>query len=108
MGFPGGSDGKESACIAGDLGSIPGSGRSHGQRSLAGYSPGGWKESDTTEPLALSLSIQKLLTYSFVQQRKAYNRLLQFLETVLNFLRLQNRNRSLSFSFIFLNVFINK
>ena len=26
--FPGGSDGKESACNAGDLGSIPGSGRS--------------------------------------------------------------------------------
>ena len=28
MGFPGGSDGKESACNAGDLGSGPGSGRS--------------------------------------------------------------------------------
>ena len=27
-GFPGGLDGKESACNAGDLGSIPGSGRS--------------------------------------------------------------------------------
>ena len=27
-GFPGGSDGKESACNAGDLGSIPGSGGS--------------------------------------------------------------------------------
>ena len=51
MGFPGGSDGKESACNAGDLGLIPGLGRSpgggnsnplqysclenpHGQRSL--------------------------------------------------------------------------
>ena len=30
-GFPGGSEGKESACNAGDLGSIPGSGRSPGQ-----------------------------------------------------------------------------
>ena len=55
-GFPRGSDGKESACNAGDLGSISGSGRSHGEgkgnplqysrlensmdRSLAGYSPG--------------------------------------------------------------------
>ena len=29
-GFPGGSDGKESACNAGDLGSIPVSGRSPG------------------------------------------------------------------------------
>ena len=28
LGFPGGSDGKESACKAGDLGSIPGLGRS--------------------------------------------------------------------------------
>ena len=31
MGFPGGSDGIESACNAGDLGSIPGSGRSPGE-----------------------------------------------------------------------------
>ena len=30
MGFPGGSDGKESASSAGDWGSIPGSGRSPG------------------------------------------------------------------------------
>ena len=31
MGFPGGSDGKASACNAGDLGSIPGLGRSPGE-----------------------------------------------------------------------------
>ena len=31
MGFPAGSDGKESACNAGDLGSIPGLGRSPGE-----------------------------------------------------------------------------
>ena len=31
MGFPGGSDGKETACNAGDSGSIPGSGRSPGE-----------------------------------------------------------------------------
>ena len=54
MGFPGGSESKESACNARDPGLIPGSGRSpgegngyplqysclkksHGQRSLAGY-----------------------------------------------------------------------
>ena len=30
-GFPGGSDGKVSACIAGDLGLIPGLGRSPGE-----------------------------------------------------------------------------
>ena len=31
MSFPGGSDGKESACNAGDLGLIPGSERSPGE-----------------------------------------------------------------------------
>ena len=31
MGSPGGSDGKESACNAGDQGLIPGSGRSPGE-----------------------------------------------------------------------------
>ena len=31
LGFSGGSDGKESACNAGDLGLIPGSGRSPGE-----------------------------------------------------------------------------
>ena len=33
-GFPGGSDGKESAYNAGDLGSIPGSGRSMGSQRV--------------------------------------------------------------------------
>ena len=66
LGFPGGSDGKESACNAGDLGSIPGLGKSlrgghdnplqysflentHGQRRLVDYS---CKELDTTERLS--------------------------------------------------------
>ena len=31
MGFPGGSDSKASACKAGDVGSVPGSGRSPGE-----------------------------------------------------------------------------
>ena len=56
---PGGSDSKESACNAGDPGSIPELGRSpgefHGQSSLADYSPWGCKESDMTERLTLSL-----------------------------------------------------
>ena len=68
MGFPGGSDGKKSICHAGDLGLIPGSGRSpggghgnplqyfclekpHGQRNMEGYSPRGHKELDVTERL---------------------------------------------------------
>ena len=33
MSFPGGSDGKESACNAGHLGSIPGLGRSPGEEN---------------------------------------------------------------------------
>ena len=73
FGFPGGSDGKESACNAGDLGSIPGlesspgEGNSnplqyshlenpHVQRRVEGYSPWGHKESDSAEQLTLSLS----------------------------------------------------
>ena len=72
-GFPGGSADTDSTCNSGDPGSIPGSGsspgegnsyplpiflpgESHGQRSLAGYSLWGRKESDTTEWLTLSLS----------------------------------------------------
>ena len=63
LGFPGGSEVKASAWNMGDLGSIPGSGRSpgegkwqptpvllpgesHGGRTLVGYSPSGGKESD--------------------------------------------------------------
>ena len=34
MGFPGGSDGKASACNAGDLGLIPGPGRSPGEMAI--------------------------------------------------------------------------
>ena len=70
--LPGGSDGKESACNAGDLGLIPGLGSSPGEgngnplqemathlpgeslgwRSLVGYSPWDHEESDTTERLS--------------------------------------------------------
>ena len=66
MGFPGCSGSKESACNVGDLGSIPGLGRSpgegqgsplqysglenpQGQKHLAGYSSWDHKRSDTTE-----------------------------------------------------------
>ena len=37
-GFPGGSDDKESACYAEDLGSIPGSGRFPGEKGIATHS----------------------------------------------------------------------
>ena len=64
IGLPSSSDSKESVCNVGDLGSIPGWGRSHGegngstpvflpeevhgQRSPMGYSPWGHKVSDMT------------------------------------------------------------
>ena len=65
QGFPGGSGVKTWSANAGEVGSIPGSGRfpgegngnllqvflpgkSHGQKSLVGYSPCSRKESDTT------------------------------------------------------------
>ena len=74
----GGSDGKESACNAGDSGSVPGLGSSpgighgnplqyyclknpHGQRSLMGFSPWGHKESHTAEWLnTLPISTLKI------------------------------------------------
>ena len=74
LGFPGGSDGKESACNAADIGLILASGRAPGgghgnplqysclENSMdrgawqATYSPWGQKESDRTETLTLSLS----------------------------------------------------
>ena len=60
MGFPGGSAGKESACKAGDLSSVPGLGRAAGEGKAATpvlwpgefhrlYSPWGRKELDTAE-----------------------------------------------------------
>ena len=38
MGFPGGSEGEESACNAGDLGLIPGSGISPPEKQMATHS----------------------------------------------------------------------
>jgi len=85
LGFPGGSVGKESACNGGDLGLIPGLGRSpggghssplqssclgntHGHGGLVGYSP--W-ESDTTEQRSTAQS--KVLFFyamNLIDQRK--------------------------------------
>ena len=74
--FPGGSEGEASACNVGDLGSIPWwgrspgegnsnplqySGKSHGQRSLVGYSPWSRKEWDMTERLHFTSSVFKVV-----------------------------------------------
>ena len=78
LGFPGGSDGKESVCNVGDpgfnpcVGKVPWRrewhptlvflpGEFHGQRSPLGYSPWGHKESDRTEQLTLSASCESSL-----------------------------------------------
>ena len=95
MGFPGGSDGKESACSVGDLGLIPGLGRfpggghgnplqysglenPHGQRSLEGYSQWGCKEPDMTEWLTHTHTLLQLWQ-SYVLGNK-YTRLTQNLD----------------------------
>ena len=94
---------KESTCNvgdAGDMGSVPGSGRSlggghgnplqysclenpHGQRSLAGYSPQGHKGLDTTEMTyhyhGTLLSIAPRITLTFSEQ--IYPRLNMFIKS---------------------------
>ena len=97
MGFLGSSAGKESACNAGDPGSILGSGSSsgegrgyplqysclenpNGQRSLASYSPWGHKELNTTEELSTAqqhmciyIQVYMLCIYTyFIVLKKKY------------------------------------
>ena len=50
MGFPGGSAGKESACDTGDLGSIPGLGRSPGEGMATHSNILAWRIPWTKEP----------------------------------------------------------
>ena len=74
----GGSDGKESACSAGDPGSILGSGRSpgEGKGNALLYTclenpmdrPWGCKESDMTEQLTLSLSNISIYVFILLKQ----------------------------------------
>ena len=95
LGFPDSSVGKESACNAGDLGSIPGLGRFPWRRKrlptpvfwpgeLHGlYSPWGRKESDVTEWLSLSFTLPiSLVSIVFFMS------LLPFVFNFLNFLLL--------------------
>ena len=73
LGFPSGSDCKESTCNDGDMGSIPSVGKItwrreqlptpvfwpgefHGQKSLTVYNPWGRKESDMTDRISLTHS----------------------------------------------------
>ena len=90
LGSPGASAGKESACSAGDLGSIPGLGRSpggglgkplqysglenpHGQKSLVGYSPWGRKELEMTKrqiyDIAYLWNLKNGFKWTYLQNR---------------------------------------
>ena len=85
LGFLRGSDSKKSVCNVGDLGLIPELGRCpgvghgnpleysclenpHGQRSLAGYSPWGYKESDITEWLSTAHCLGQESSLVYCQQ----------------------------------------
>ena len=107
LGFPDGSDGKESACNIGNPGLISGSGRFpgrrewqpttvflpeevHGQRSLEGYSPWSCKELDTSEQL----------TPHYISTSRSH------LDTALGNLRnVEEDTRGLSFNLWFPNSF---
>ena len=67
-GFPGNSAGKESTCNVGDPSSVPGSGRSPGERK--DYPPQ-YSESDMTEQLSFTYScvLNTFLTYGIFNQR---------------------------------------
>ena len=63
MGFPSGSDGKESPCKAKDLGSIPGSGRSPGEGMATHSSIRAWRVPWTEESGGLlSMGVTKSWT----------------------------------------------
>ena len=89
MGFPGGSEVKASGWNVGDLGSIPGLGRSpgegngnllqylaHGEKSLVGYSPWSHKESNTSTVFLfcfLNKSLKALSAYFSHWYYRFYN-----------------------------------
>ena len=75
LGFPGGSAGKESDCNVGDLGLIPGLGRSPGEGNSYRLQYSGLEnsmdcivhgvvESDTTEPFSLPIVFKTMLQHT--------------------------------------------
>ena len=85
LGFPCGSAGKEFVCNVGDLGSIPGLGRSPGEGKgcpvfwpgeFHGHSLWGCKELHTTERLSLSeLHIVHMDGSQNTQRKKSYKKI---------------------------------
>ena len=79
--------------------------KSHGQRSLAGYSPSGGKESDTTEWLSLSIIILIIINQLFLSET-IYNTV--FIGFFLNGLHLVLNLWVFFFSFCISQIFISK
>ena len=63
LGFPGGSDGKEFACDAGDPGSIPGLGRSPGEGTVYPLQYLAWRTPWTEEPGSLPSMVSQRVRY---------------------------------------------
>ena len=73
LGFPGGSDGKESACSMGDLGSIPGSGKHPGEGNGNPLQSSCWENlmdrgalPATVHGTATELDMTELLHFHFI------------------------------------------
>ena len=71
MGFPGGSAGKESNCNAGDLGSIPGLGRSPGEGERYPLQYSGLENSMEYSPWGCKEVRHDCATFLFTSQTKA-------------------------------------
>ena len=94
VGFPGSPDGKESACNVGDLGLIPGLGRSPGgghsnplqyscvknpmdRGAWGSYRPGGLKESDTSDRLS---TVHVALVFGYMNHRPLNSKIIMELD----------------------------
>ena len=105
---------KKSACYAGDLGWIPGLGRSprgghgnplqysclenpHGQRSLVGYSRWGRKESDKTERLSAFLYVIQMKSYRIQRDVSFCVWSLQLIITLISFIHVVKCNHRFFF-----------
>ena len=111
-GLPGSSDGKESACNAGDLssiwvGKIPGGEHGnplqysclenpHGQRGLAGYSPWGRKEPASTEQLSTAQSYFINATFPSSQVKKFKANPRHIISPICQYMMLEIRTLSLT------------
>ena len=91
LGFPDGSDGKESSCNAGDLGFIPGSGRSPGEVMVTHSSILTWRIPWTEEPGRLqSMGSQRVghdgvTNYMYFKDFKSHISLLPIVYTLCHF-----------------------